>query len=129
MSKLIYIDTNVYLDYFYDRRDKLKPLGEFAFELLSKSVSCMYKIIVSDITIFELNKKLPKNKVTELMNWLSLKTIYVNATKKDKDYARKYHEIHYPDSLHIILAKKNNSTLVSHDKEMQELGAISAQDL
>ena len=62
------------------------------------------------------------------MSWLNPKIITVKATQKDKHFA-KFQKIHYPDSLHIVLAKKYNSTLVSNDKEMQEFGAISAQYL
>ncbi len=128
MSELIYIDTNIYLDYFLNRRDNLRPLGQFAYELLAKSIECKYKIVVSDIIIFELKKKIPKDKLLDLMSWLKPKTIIIKATQIDKRNAECC-KIHYPDSLHIILAKKCNSTLVSNDKEMQEFGAISAQYL
>ena len=37
METLIYPDTNFYIDYFEDRRDNIRPLGEFAFSVLKRA--------------------------------------------------------------------------------------------
>mgnify|MGYP006296621571 FL=1 len=56
MSELIYIDTNIYIDYFLNRKDNLRPLGDFAHELFIKTSQCKYKIIISDWLEKELTK-------------------------------------------------------------------------
>jgi predicted nucleic acid-binding protein len=40
MSELIYVDTNVLIDFFLNRKDALRPIGDFAFELFKKSIDC-----------------------------------------------------------------------------------------
>lgn len=44
----IYLDTCIYLDYLMDRKDNLRPLGEFAFQLLKRTFECEFEIIISD---------------------------------------------------------------------------------
>ncbi len=38
----IYVDTNIYLDFFLNRKDKLRPLGDFAFELFKRTLAKSY---------------------------------------------------------------------------------------
>lgn len=55
-GRLIYCDTNVYLDYFFDRRDNIRPLGEFAHQVIQRALGCEFYIVISDWVITELNK-------------------------------------------------------------------------
>ena len=54
IMKTAYLDTNIYIDYFLNRIDKLRPLGDFAFNLIKKIVIGEYKLIISDLVILEL---------------------------------------------------------------------------
>ena len=54
MQRLIYLDTNIYLDYFENRTDKLKPLGEFAFRIIKRAIDCEFKIVISSIILAEI---------------------------------------------------------------------------
>jgi len=129
MSQLIYLDTNVYLDYLYDRTSKYIPYGDFAHQLFEKSLSCQYLIVISDLVVDELNKYLSRKQVIDLIKYLRPKLKFTNVTSKDK-MTSKTMNLHYPDSLHVAIANHHNAILVSHDKEMQLIGgAISAQDL
>jgi len=44
---LIYLDTNIYMDYFENRSDGLRPLGDFAFNLLRRCFECEFSIASS----------------------------------------------------------------------------------
>jgi hypothetical protein len=55
MSKRIYVDSNIYIDYFENRSDKLIPWGEFAHKLFQRTFECEFKVIISSFIIKELN--------------------------------------------------------------------------
>lgn len=55
-----YIDTSVWLDYFQDRGDGIRPIGLFAFMFLKKCQKEGLKIIVSDIVVKEMEKLMTK---------------------------------------------------------------------
>ena len=54
MQKIL-LDTNIYLDFYLDRKDNLKPLGEFAFNLIRETVSCKYFVLITDAHLKEMN--------------------------------------------------------------------------
>lgn len=128
MSELIYIDTNVWLDYFFHRDKGLLSPCEISFRILSRSVLCEFRIILSDVLLFELEKFVPKDKLQQILFWLQPKLVLISTTTQDKKDSLKL-AIHYPDSLHIILARKHYAILVSNDEQMRTFGAISSQDL
>ena len=109
MSELIYIDTNVWIDFFLNRKDKLRPLGDFAHELLIKTTQCKYNIVISDWLLKELTKTNHINSYKELeKQLLNLNKIeYIKTDYKDISYAKK--EKHWHDALHEILAIKSNA--------------------
>ncbi|MBD3304093.1 hypothetical protein GF343_03035 [Candidatus Woesearchaeota archaeon] len=58
MTKLIYVDTNIYIDYFDGRTDYLRPPGEFAYQLLKRTFNCEFRIIVSSLVVDEIEYNL-----------------------------------------------------------------------
>jgi len=112
MAELIYIDTNVWLDYLLNRTDRLRPLGEFAFELFRKSVECKYEILVSGFVLFELKKYVSNNKISEVIAWLkeNNKVIFYTITPQNIKDAKQY--AHWQDALHAIVASKNNCAIL-----------------
>jgi len=106
----IYLDTCIYLDYFEDRKDNLRPLGEFAFQLLKRTFECEFEIIISDWLLAELSKWADKQTITELFQKLKMlnKDISIETTNDDilktKDICNE--NTHFQDALHFVLAKK-----------------------
>ena len=47
MAEKYYLDTSVWMDYYEDRTDPSKDIGEFAFKLLCKLLASKSKIVVS----------------------------------------------------------------------------------
>ncbi len=123
----VYLDTNIYLDYLENRSDNLRPLGEFAFQLLTRSIACEFKIIISDIVLKELDKYITKEKIKQILTPLSRKDKIISVTSKFK-HKRKARSIKrqfgipFFDALHYILAKENNAEyLITNDKHFFEL--------
>lgn len=109
MSELIYIDTNVYLDYFQNRNDKLRPLGEFAFNLLQSSVECEYHILTSKWVLIELEKYISNKNIEDIFSWLNSnnKLSFISTTNEDLKRAKRHN--HWEDALHAIIARKGNA--------------------
>lgn len=102
----IYVDTNVYLDYFLDRK-KSDP----AFRLFTDVISCKHKIIISEQVLYELNKQIDYSESLLLFQILEPKTIIVNADKSDFKKAKKI-DTHFSDALHIVLARKAGADVI-----------------
>lgn len=67
MADLIYVDTNVYISYFRQESDSLRLLGDFAFELFRKTLSCSYVLVVSSWVLKELSSKIDEQTVNEFV--------------------------------------------------------------
>lgn len=126
-NELIYLDTNIYMDYFLIREDKLRPLSDFAFELIRRAISCEFKIAVSDLIIMELEKSIPRNSIQSVLLDLEEedKLVTLNKTKETEKKAReitKQYGVHFNDALHYVLALETKSVyLVTRDEHFWEL--------
>ncbi|MCD6414603.1 MAG: type II toxin-antitoxin system VapC family toxin [Candidatus Diapherotrites archaeon] len=126
----VYLDTNVYLDYFLDREDKLVPWNEFAFSLLRKTRECEFTILVSDVVIRELAKVMAMSdgKVEmELSEVLGCKMVKVSSSRKQREEAAvisaKY-KIPAADVLHSLIALEHGVAIVTRDKHFERLRGI-----
>ncbi|MCX6799466.1 MAG: PIN domain-containing protein [Candidatus Diapherotrites archaeon] len=124
-----YVDTSVWRDYFEERGDRIKPLGEFGFQFLKKCRQNKDTIIVSDIIISELEGGLPKESVQIIISEFSDLIIRVNHTEKQFREAAKMareprHNIPLADALHAIIARDEGAVLVTRDGHFREIGFI-----
>lgn len=108
---LVYLDTNIYLDYWEKRTDNLRPLDEVAFQVLKRTVECEFEIVISDLVLAELEKYLAFDSIRAILNPLEkLKKIrLVKKSKKDLEKVSDLYSkirIHKSDILHAVLAKK-----------------------
>ena len=106
MPEKIYLDTTIYLDYFENRHDNIRPLGFFAYNLIRRCIEGKFKIVISDWVVEEFGKIGDVRKINDLIKTLkkhgSLLTVKTNF--KDLSKSRKYKN--KPDVLHAILAIK-----------------------
>ncbi len=51
MANRFYIDTCIWRDYYENRSDNLKPLGEWALQFLKNAVNNDDLILYSDLTV------------------------------------------------------------------------------
>lgn len=118
MSKLIYIDTNVWLDYLFNRSDGLRPLGDFAFELFRKSIECQYSIIISDWLIDEIKNNQQEKAFRDFEKILqkNKKVMYIKTTQNEISTTKQSEN--WPDKLHEILAQNARAAyLVTRNKK------------
>ena len=109
-NELIYLDTNVYMDYFLIREDKLRPLSDFAFELIRKTMSCEYRIVMSDWVLFELKKNnIPVGDINCLLKDLKELDKLVKVERGDEDIRKAKTFSNWKDALHAILANKSGA--------------------
>ena len=96
----IYVDTNVYLDYFLDRRRFSESL-----RLFMDAIRCKHEIVLSDHVVHELNKFVELENIMMLFKLLEKKLVKVSSTSEDRDNTI-YVDTHYSDALHIMLARR-----------------------
>ncbi len=95
-----------------DRKDKMRPLGEFAFQLLKRTFECEFEIIISDWVIKEINKQIDdKLLFLELINKLEnlnklIKVSKSTAVEKEALVLVEKSKTHLADALNIILAER-----------------------
>ena len=58
-----YIDACIWRDYFENRSDNFRPLGEWAFKLIKKSIEEGSSVVYSDSIIEELEEFYSKDEI------------------------------------------------------------------
>jgi predicted nucleic acid-binding protein len=123
-----YIDSCIWRDFLENRSDGLKPLGEFAYLFFKKCLKENHKIYFSNLVFDELSKYVGENEVNNLINNFSNIIIIVNYSNvqilKAKNLIKKYDNLHFADSLHIIIAKENKCAIITRDKHFFNLGEL-----
>ena len=114
-----YVDACVWLDYFEDRKDNLKPLGDFAFQFFKKCLKKHDKILFSKMVVFELkNNGLDFFQVSKDFD-LIIEEVF--PSKNDLNKIKQFSvekQIPFGDAFHYILSKTNNAVLVSRDSHL-----------
>lgn len=129
MSKLIYIDTNIWLDHYGDRKTKYISNGELARQIVNRGIDCEFNIVVSDLVMMELKKYLTLEMINDMLLGLRVKN-KIKYVKFDKTKLKS--KLHYPDSAHVYMAKQLNCDyFLTNDKEIlkHEDFAISSRIL
>lgn len=102
------------MDHFDGRVDKLRPLGEFAFEVLRRALECEFIIIISSLVLDELVFNTYEENITQLIKDLKEKGKLIN-TDCSEDDKKKAHDIsvkrktNYNDTIHSVIAKRMNA--------------------
>jgi len=105
-NELIYLDTNVIMDFLLGRDSN-------AYNILIRTISCEFCIIISDLVVKELHYQ---GLDTEMRNLFSLlkksnKLIIDAVFNSDHITATesvRFYSTHYSDALHKAIAKRNN---------------------
>ncbi|MFH0714540.1 MAG: PIN domain-containing protein [Candidatus Diapherotrites archaeon] len=126
-----YVDTSVWRDYFEDRSDGLRPLGEFAFRFLKWCQSQHCAILVSDAVELELRIFASGEKVRLIFQEFEESIVHVVATTAEVEEARTFWEKNrkrFPlaDILHSIVARDNDAVLVSRDNHFKEIEIVQS---
>ena len=121
-----YIDACIWRDYFENRSDKFRPLGDWALALIKKIIKDEDGyILYSDLIEDELLDYLTEKQVNEIFSvvpkGILIKVkVSLEQFRKAK-YIPKKSKIPLKDAIHAILAASNNAILVTRDKHFYEL--------
>ena len=121
MSEKIYVDTNVFLDYCLERKSQYRDFQDYANQLLNRTLSCEFYIVISDITLFELKKRCS----LEFLEDLKHKLIFVKNGKNEPKFGP-LEKLIFPEKIlsypSVLLLKIPFETL--RGKMMQTFGSL-----
>jgi len=125
MTEKFYFDTSIWLDFLENRDEPNMPKGTWAKELIKKIIKENNKILFSDNNMLELiNCGYLEFEIEELLNKLNSIIIYVETTEKEigkaKDLSQK-RDLPKKDALHALIARDNNSILITLDNHFKKL--------
>jgi predicted nucleic acid-binding protein len=116
------------VDLYEDRRGyNDEPIGDFAFNLFVSIRSSKNKIVISVLTIKELEMNYSLEEINGMMKPFDGIIEKVGMTKAQRDEAiiiSKHRNVPKGDALHAIIARDNNFTLVSRDRHFKKLKDI-----
>ena len=104
----LYVDTNVFLDYFWPYRKHHKEAADFFVRVLKEK----HVLIVSNWTLMELDKYVTPMQYQMLFTFLEKVTEVIQYSEKDIEEAKRISPEHFQDALHGILAHKAKSDFV-----------------
>jgi len=128
MLQKFYLDTAIWRDYFEDRKDGIKPLGEFAFQFLKNCQKNSCKVLFSDLVVEELKGDYSDERIAGLFSPFEDILVKVFLSDEQISEARKISslvkETHFKDALHSVLARDNKAVMVTRDKHFDVLADI-----
>ncbi len=121
----LYLDTSIWRDYYENRADKFRPLGEWAFALLKKAVDEDIGIMYSDFVLEELRKSYSDGEIEKIFgiidNTILFKASISNKQAEEAAKICKERKVAFGDALHAVIAKDNEAILVTRDRHFEEL--------
>ncbi len=126
MNKRFYVDTAIWRDYYENREDNLRPIGEWAFAFLNKALSEKDIILYSHLIEEELRVKYKQTEIDAIFSIIEdtglLQKVEIGQIQiKEAAKLCKQKSIAFGDALHTILARDNNATLITRDRHFLEL--------
>jgi|SRR3989344_2103037 len=126
MNKRFYLDSSIWRDYYENRSDKFRPLGEWALRLINNIVENTDIILYSDFIIEELKVKYSEDEINRIFEIIDRRDLLlkVDISKEQAKEAAvlcKKRNVAFGDALHAILARDNKSTMITRDKHFLEL--------
>ena len=124
-----YVDTSIWRDFYEDRKDRLRPLGEFAFEFFKMVKTNHEKVLYSELVIKELLVGYSNKNIEELFEFLTEGSILEKVKIKKRHILEavrlsKKLKIPFGDCLHALLARDNNAIVITRDKHFDKLRKI-----
>ncbi len=129
MGERYYIDTAIWIDFHENRKDRFRPLGEWAFEMFKKIVREKGEIIYTNLLIVELSGKFSMeviNKILQAAGGRERLTYIKISNEEAKEASILSKELKIPrgDCLHAIVARDNGAIMVTRDWHFEQLRHI-----
>jgi len=125
MAQRFYLDIAIWRDYFEDRRDGLRPLGEFAFQFLKNCEKKGCRVLYSGLVVQELKSDYSRERVAEVFSSFKHFLVKVPISNEQISEARRISlsikETHHKDVIHAILARDNCAVMITRDRHFDDL--------
>jgi len=130
MPQKFYLDSSIWRDYYENRSDNFRPLGEWALKLINSIIENEDYIIYSDFIVKELKIKYSEKEIKDIFEIagkrnLLLKADISESQAKEAAVLCKKKKVAFGDALHAILARDNGAIMVARDKHFLELMDIA----
>ncbi len=130
MTQRYYFDTSIWRDYYENREDNFRPLGEWAFRLIQKIIETRDIILYSDTLPKELSIDFSFNEIGKILEIATSKGALQKASisenqKKEAAILSKNRGVSYCDALHAVLARDYEAILVARDNHFLQLTDIT----
>jgi predicted nucleic acid-binding protein len=128
MPEKYYLDTSIWIDYYENRSDNLRPLGDWAHRLLSLIEAKGNRIVASDLLIEELQVRFSEEEAKNIL--VSYRNIIINVEFTSSQLAEagriaRERDVPTADALHAILARDNGAVLIARDHHFEKLFDIT----
>ena len=125
-----YLDTSIWRDFYENRTDRVRPLGEWAFELFKKIIREKTVVLYSETTFKELRDYFSIDEIERIFSIVADKGLLekVEASQQQKMEANNLHNnlsIPFNDRLHAVLARDNAAIMVARDHHFELLSDIT----
>lgn len=129
MSQKYYIDACIWRDFHENRKDKFRPLGEWAFNLFRMIKETKGKVLYSDLVVEELSIAYDANAIKDIFKIIERDGLLEKAEVRKEQFqeaARLKRERNLPfaDVLHAIIARDNEAIMVTRDTHFEEFENI-----
>ncbi len=126
MAGKYYLDTSIWRDYYENRSDGLRPLGEWALQSIKKIVDGGNFILYSDVIIKELQIRYSDEDIIRIFEIVNNSGVLLKVSSsifQKKEAARLCRErnVSFGDALHAILARDNGAIMIARDRHFFEL--------
>lgn len=124
-----YIDTSIWRDLFENRKDRFRPLGEWAFELFRKIIREKSIVLYSNVVVEELLSYHTKEDIERIFSIVEakglLEIVPVSKEQKREAYILKNQlNIPFNDCLQAVIARDNMAVMVTRDHHFELLSDI-----
>lgn len=128
MVKKYYIDACIWMDYFENRSDKFRPLGDWAFDLIKKIIKNEDLILYSELIEEELGENYSNEEIEKIFSIVPLELfvkvkIYNKQLVKARELS-KGKDIPLGDAIHAILSRDSDAIMVTRDEHFEKLRGI-----
>ncbi|MBU1203479.1 MAG: type II toxin-antitoxin system VapC family toxin [Nanoarchaeota archaeon] len=118
MDQKFYLDSSIWRDYYENRCDRFRPLGEWALMLINKIIENKDYIVYSDLVIKELTIKYNEEEINNIFEIIAKRNLLlkVGISKfqvKEAAILCKKRKVSFGDALHAILSRDNKSILIN----------------
>lgn len=129
MADKYYIDTSIWRDFYENRSDKLRPLGEWAYQLFVKITKEKEEVLYSELVIKEMSIEYTLAKIEEIFRIIHDKGLLHKVEISDEQIIEAHklsRQLGIPsnDCLHAILARDNDAIMVTRDAHFIKLSDI-----